>query len=147
MGSKLHPGKFDCYANALPDEPMFVLLARDPSAPDLLRMWALSREVAVIDGRRPESDRALVGEARECADAMKAWRLANDGKWRLSLPADPSQRPDELVEDLARALASLMRKLETLARGAGNSHLDIEESTATSRAALAAWRARKGEAK
>lgn len=109
MGSKLNPGTYDCYANALPDEPMFVLLARDPSAPDLLRMWALSREVAVIDGRRPESDRALVGEARECAEAMKAWRLANDGKWRLSLPANPSQLPDGLmgaanIEGVARAI-------------------------------------------
>ena len=26
---KENPGRFDCYANALPDEPMFVLLARE----------------------------------------------------------------------------------------------------------------------
>lgn len=29
MGSKTNPGQFDCYANALPDEPMF----RGPPAP------------------------------------------------------------------------------------------------------------------
>lgn len=29
MGTKNNPGAFDCYANAEPDEPMFVLLARD----------------------------------------------------------------------------------------------------------------------
>jgi hypothetical protein len=28
MGTKNVPGKFDCYANALPDEPTFVLLGR-----------------------------------------------------------------------------------------------------------------------
>ena len=26
MGTKNNPGKFDCYANAKPDEPLFVLL-------------------------------------------------------------------------------------------------------------------------
>jgi hypothetical protein len=30
MGTKSNPGPFDCYAKAEPDEPMFVLLARDP---------------------------------------------------------------------------------------------------------------------
>lgn len=30
MGTKSNPTQFDCYANALPDEPMFILLARDP---------------------------------------------------------------------------------------------------------------------
>jgi len=28
MATKKNPGEFDCYANAGPDEPMFVLLAR-----------------------------------------------------------------------------------------------------------------------
>lgn len=29
MGTKNNPGEFDCYANAAPDEPMFILLGRD----------------------------------------------------------------------------------------------------------------------
>ena len=33
MGTKNNPGQFDCYRNAEPDEPMFVLLARDERAP------------------------------------------------------------------------------------------------------------------
>lgn len=33
MGTKNNPGAFDCYANAEPDEPMFVLLGRDKHAP------------------------------------------------------------------------------------------------------------------
>lgn len=82
MGTKLIPGNFDCYANALPDEPMFVLLGRDPSAPSKVRAWAYDREKAIERGDRPESDRIIVIEARECADAMETWRIANNGRWR-----------------------------------------------------------------
>jgi hypothetical protein len=41
LGTKLKPGKFDCYEKAEPDEPMFTLLARDPTAPLLIRIWAM----------------------------------------------------------------------------------------------------------
>lgn len=82
MGTKNNPGEFDCYKNALPDEPMFHLLARDPSAPDLIRAWAARREIEIGEGLRPESDRALVSEARECAIEMRKWRENNHGKWR-----------------------------------------------------------------
>lgn len=40
MGTKLNPGNFDCYENAKPDEPMFILLARDAGAPALVEKWA-----------------------------------------------------------------------------------------------------------
>jgi hypothetical protein len=83
MGTKLNPGKFDCYANALPDEPMFTLLARDPSAPSLLEMWANHRSRQIRSGDRPQSDRDMVDEARQCAYEMKKWRRENDGKWRV----------------------------------------------------------------
>lgn len=43
MGTKANPGEFDCYANAAPDEPMFVLLARDPIAPFLVSIWSSIR--------------------------------------------------------------------------------------------------------
>lgn len=82
MGSKNEPGKHDCYANALPDEPMFVLLARDPSAPDLIEQWAHHRLAAIVSNTRPGSDMALVNEARECAANMRTWRELNDGAWR-----------------------------------------------------------------
>lgn len=75
MGSKLKPGDYDCYANALPDEPMFILLARDPIAPSLVRDWASTRLNA---GESLEK----VREALECADAMEEWRNENYGKWR-----------------------------------------------------------------
>jgi hypothetical protein len=82
MGSKNDPGKFDCYANAMPDEPMFVLLGRDPYAPYLLDQWADHRERDVRLRKRPEADFALCREARHCADNMREWRKANDGAWR-----------------------------------------------------------------
>lgn len=64
MGTKNNPGKFDCYANADPNEPMFILLGRDKNAPSLVDLWANQRE---IDGEDP----AKVQEARDCANAMR----------------------------------------------------------------------------
>jgi len=82
MGTKNDPGKFDCYANALPDEPMFILLARDMDAPARVRSWAAERALSILLGEKPESDKAMVIEALECADKMQRWRAENDGKWR-----------------------------------------------------------------
>ncbi len=73
MGTKEQPGAFDCYANAQPDEPMFVLLGRDKHAPALVWLWASLRE---IDQEHP----AKVQEARECAIAMGAYRTGPLGK-------------------------------------------------------------------
>jgi hypothetical protein len=63
MGTKRNPGRFDCYAAAHPNEPMFVLLGRDPMAGNLVRRWADMREEAGEDAEK-------VAEARACADAM-----------------------------------------------------------------------------
>lgn len=82
MGTKTDPGDYDCYDNALPDEPMFVLLGRDPDAPYLVREWAAVRRERVRRGERPTSDLAMVDEAMECANEMIRWREANDGAWR-----------------------------------------------------------------
>ena len=67
MGSKEHPGTFDCYAHARPREPMFILVARDAGAPALVRAWADRREAA-------GEDPAKVAEARKCATDMEDWR-------------------------------------------------------------------------
>ena len=69
MGTKNNPGQFDCYANAYSDEPMFVLLARDPLAPVLVRLWADLREHFADNPPK-------VREARTCAYAMEIWRTA-----------------------------------------------------------------------
>lgn len=72
MGSKDKPGKFDCLANAENDEPMFVLLARDRHAPQLVELWAGQR---ATEGEDP----AKVEEALKCAKAMRRWRYERKG--------------------------------------------------------------------
>jgi hypothetical protein len=67
MATKNNPGAYDCYANAAPDEPLFVLLGRDRHAPALVRIWARLR---ALDGE----DADKVREAFACADAMDAHR-------------------------------------------------------------------------
>lgn len=99
MGTKLNVGKFNCYAHALPDEPMFVLLARDPDMPDLVREWANRRQLAINAGHRPQSDQAMVDEARDCASHARSWRKDNDGKWR-----SPSTAKDREIAALREAL-------------------------------------------
>lgn len=74
MGTKNNPGDFDCYANAEPDEPMFVLLARDESAPWLVEAWAsgrLHRKCAETPGWMPDAKHM---EALACAKAMREWQ-------------------------------------------------------------------------
>lgn len=68
--SKNDEKAFDCFANAEPDEPMFVLLARDVRAPALVEQWA---DVSESRGTDP----AKVENARECAGQMRAWREKN----------------------------------------------------------------------
>lgn len=77
MGTKLNPGKFDCYANAEPGEPMFVLLARDVAAPAVVEAWAAMRVMLINAGLKPIDDVAMVSEARDLAHAMRRWREEN----------------------------------------------------------------------
>lgn len=74
MGTKQNPGRFDCYAHARPSEPMFVLLARDPSAPSVVEAWAAQRRMLIELGIKPTTDQAMVDEALDCARAMREWR-------------------------------------------------------------------------
>lgn len=75
MATKNKPGAWDYYANANaePDEPLFVLLARDKHAPALVWLWAAMRE---LDGET----RDKVAEARDCTAAMAEWLIENRGK-------------------------------------------------------------------
>ena len=88
MGTKNNPGEFDCYFNAEPDEPMFVLLARDPLAPFLVSIWSKIRmgdleaagavftkmiyESTARYHAEPDVDKA--SEALDCSLAMFKWR-------------------------------------------------------------------------
>lgn len=82
MGTKNNPAPNDCYANALPDEPMFILLGRDPNAPICVENWADKREGLILAGERPETDMEKVNEARNCARNMRRWRAIHGGEWR-----------------------------------------------------------------
>ena len=76
MGTKNDPGEYDCYENAEPDEPMFVLLARDPHAPPIVRAWADYYESEGLEGfdEKPSEDRTRkAAEARACAESMEQW--------------------------------------------------------------------------
>ena len=65
--------------------PLAILLARDASAPDLVRKWAQYREEAIFRGEKPRTDAGMVLEAEECAKAMEEWRKKN----RLSKEEKP----------------------------------------------------------
>lgn len=85
MGTKNNPGKFDCYANAEPDEPMFILLARDPVAPTLVRLWCVLRR---LFGKNDAPEKHE--EAEYCADLMEAWREQNRSDGWISFSESPS---------------------------------------------------------
>ena len=103
MGTKNNPAAFDCYGNAEPDEPMFILLARDVTAPEIVEQWAIRRMNLISEGHKPDSDRAMVDEAgilaqldesNSCSDPGDHLWLTNmnDGETRCvhrKMPAMP----------------------------------------------------------
>lgn len=75
MGTKNNPGKFDCYSKAEPDEPVFILLARDPDAPKIVLEWVKHR---ITRGDPLTHERmAKIHEAVDCAIEMEKWRNKN----------------------------------------------------------------------
>lgn len=86
MGTKNCPGDFDCYAAADPDEPVFVLLGRDPSAGALVRLWADLRA-------KDPAEAAKVAEARACAAALDNWARSKGKTPRIYVTADPHDSP------------------------------------------------------
>ena len=68
MGTKSEPGRFDCYGKAAVDEPIFVLLARDPAAPELIRAWVRKHQELGTDGMK-------LMEAMSVADSMEHYRM------------------------------------------------------------------------
>ncbi len=89
MNTKNDPSRFECYHKALPDEPVFTLLGRDPQAPGLVLLWATEREAGILEGRYPMSDIDKVLEARRWAHNTVHWRESNDGAWRQANPELP----------------------------------------------------------
>jgi hypothetical protein len=67
MGTKNNPGSYDCYAHAHPEEPLFILLGRDPVAASMVRLWA---EVRAELGM---TSQGKLAESYESADKIEAW--------------------------------------------------------------------------
>jgi hypothetical protein len=108
MGTKSNPGAFDCYANAEPDEPMFVLLGRDKHAPALVWLWAVLRE---LDGEDP----AKVHEARQCCVNMA--EFAHDrGKQSVGV-----------AHSVLAGVFELMRAANTAVKGAKNDPTTVDQ--------------------
>jgi len=67
MSTKDNPGAFDCYAKLAPDEPYFVLRAKDLVAPEVVEDWVKLRTLQPGNIGNPK-----LAEALACARAMRA---------------------------------------------------------------------------
>lgn len=66
--------KTGCFYRALDDEPIFVLLARDPCFAETIRGWETSRQALIGRGEKPQGDHPMLLEALATATAGVAWR-------------------------------------------------------------------------
>lgn len=103
MGTKKKPGAFDCYKNAEPDEPMFVLLGRDEQAPFLVRQWAAAREQ---NGENPDK----VAEARACADQMEEYSKKRREDKERDTGGNRGRVPSDKREDAGQEQAKSKKK-------------------------------------
>ncbi len=62
-----------CLGRCKDDETVFVLVARDKLAPDVVKVWATLAESAGVGDDK-------VAEAREVAAAMQSWQRRNGSK-------------------------------------------------------------------
>lgn len=95
MSTKSTPGSFRCYEAALPDEPMFVILGRDPAGPATLLFWAQER---INQGKTKQiDDNARIGAAVRESEEMREWRdkliahaeeTGEPPAWKLPRPAE-----------------------------------------------------------
>ena len=58
--------------NPEPDEPVFMLLGRDPMAPLLIRLWAAQKW-------QEHENLEMIANARAVADAMTEWHTKHGG--------------------------------------------------------------------
>lgn len=100
MSTKQHPGPYDCYAKLAEDEPYFLLRAKDPDAPFLVRLWLTIR-------RRKYGDYPKLHEAALCAETMEAWQRAHPE----AQPTVPDQATVQVnaLKDRLRSIAGVMR--------------------------------------
>lgn len=68
-----------CLEKREPDEPMFILLARDSAAPATIERWCELRLMEIWTGARPDTpeEHEHIRSVRAKADQFRAWREAN----------------------------------------------------------------------
>lgn len=71
MGTKRNPGRFDCYAKAGDDEPIFTLRAKDPHAYLAIAYWCS------VYRQAPDHDPEKLEEARALINDIHDWRATN----------------------------------------------------------------------
>ena len=97
MGTKNNPGRIDCYANAAPDEPIFVLRATDKGAFLTVRVWAevyRARKQAI--GEWGEGQTAKYLEALRCANDMELYYKEHFTRTSDTEPAAPMARAQKV---------------------------------------------------
>ena len=103
MGTKNNPGEFDCYANAEPDEPMFVLLARDVLAPGIVDEWVRRFMCNSTDRTREDGPSGLAARTRFARDVRKAneaVQCAQDMReWKDSGRVPPVRHPETILPE------------------------------------------------
>ena len=102
MSTRNNPGPFNCYAAALPDEPVFTVLARDPAFPATLAFWKEQR-VSLGKDQSDDDIQRLLAIPNEIAKGV-AWRAKNldpvgDGipSWRLPRGAVDDEPPVRMI--------------------------------------------------
>lgn len=81
-----------CLNKSEPDEPLFVLCARDPIAPDAVMRWAFIAE------QQGTHEPAKIEEARALAAQMEEWRLKNRPRVRVEELAAAANRAEGVGE-------------------------------------------------
>lgn len=105
-GSDIGEGNHDCLAKRRPDEPMFILLGRDPDAHNIVRSWAERRLAA---GGDPEHCQMGLDTAERmqayAADPVNAPASAPPASSYPPLAATPQPaEPGALREEVARII-------------------------------------------
>lgn len=85
MGTKNKPGDFDCYATAEPDEPMFILLGRDPCACLVVAFWVKLRQTLNPDDPK-------IDNARVCVRELEAYAREHGKTTELAAALDAMQK-------------------------------------------------------
>lgn len=99
MGTKNNPGAFDCYAAALPDEPLFTVLGRDPTAAFFVRLWVYLRGRLDAVGL-VTTDVVKLNEAGSTARALSTWCTENYDKMpALELVARLEMHVRRVIDD------------------------------------------------